>query len=109
MIAAAVPPRRCHNCNTTWATRVDKREYRSLPCCQQCDHDDGPRVCNGCAADHLVCARKSSMGGRPCCEGCSHVHVRKAKRWGQRSTAQPNRTRRPRTVTRTTHHGDEDA
>ncbi len=80
MIAAAVPPRRCHSCNATWATCVDKREYRSFPCCQQCDHDDGPRVCNSCAADEYVCARKAALGGRVCCDTCSHVKVRTVPR-----------------------------
>ena len=77
MIAAAVPPRRCHSCNATLATCVDAREYRSVACCQRCDHDDRVRTCTGCEADQYGCARKASNGGRVCCDTCSHVKVTK--------------------------------
>lgn len=81
MIAAGLPPRRCHSCQTTWPSCMDKREYQSLPCCTGCDHDgDRPRLCTGCGADNLVCARKSANGGRTCCLGCSHVVVRQVQR-----------------------------
>lgn len=79
MIAAAVLPRHCQHCNTTWATCVDHREYRSAACCERCDHDDDrPRLCTGCEADQYACAVKAGHGGRVCCPACSHVVARAA-------------------------------
>ncbi len=80
MIAAGVPPRRCRNCQTTWASCVDAREYRSAACCTGCDHDDDrPRTCDECGAYSLACARKSAFGGRACCSACTHVQIRNTR------------------------------